>query len=181
MFHVHLILVVQREEKGWQKLRLSVWIHRLYNLVFVASLPTGIFCVHILDPSLLAWGNTAVEQELWLYCTSEQGRGNWVALDVNVFVLFLPVKNKCFIISVTICFPINQAFLPWKWPKPKVSATGTWRLIAGVKSSRSEDMSGCFYSLKYDDLFTWCSSLKISLTMLDDALYEEHKKIFKTP
>lgn len=155
MFQVYLILVVQQEERWWQKLRLSVWIHILYNPVFVASLPTGILCVHILDPSLLPWGNTAVEQELWLYCTSEEGRGNWVELDVNVIVLFLPVKNKCFIISLTICFPINQVFLPWKWPKPKVAATGTWRLIAGVKSSHSEAVVA-FFSLKEEDLFTLC-------------------------
>lgn len=135
MLQVLLILVVQREEKWWQKLRLSVWIHRLYNIVFIASLPTGILRVHILDPSFLPWGNTAVEQEPWLYCPSDEGRRNWVALDVKVIVLFLPVRNKYFIISVTICFPIN---LPWKWPKPKVPATGTWRLIAGVKSSHSE-------------------------------------------
>lgn len=172
--------MVQWEEKWWQKLRVSVWIHRLYNLVFVAFLPTGILCVHILDPSLLPWGNTAVQQEPWLYCTSEEGRGNWVALDVNVIVLFLSVRNKCFIISVTICFPINQVFLPWKWPKPKVPATSTKRLIAGVKSSHSEAVSGCLFSLKYDDLFIGCNTLKIFLTMLEHGLFEEHKNLVKT-
>lgn len=171
--------MVQWEEKWWQKLRLSVWIHRLHSLVFVASLPTGILCVRILDPSPLPWGNTAVEQQPWLCRDSAAGGGVGLRCMSTRLCHFCASGVGALSYHLTSVFPL-VSFSPPKMAKASCPSGRYMKINSKHEVISLWRWEWSLFALKYDNLFTWYSNLKISLTIVENYLFEQPKKLVKT-
>lgn len=88
-------------------------------------------------------------------------------------------RGACFSTSLTSVSPL-VSFSALKMAKAECPSRRYSKINGRHKVIQLWSCEWLLFALEYDDLFTQCSRLKISLTMLEDCLCEEPKKFIKT-